>query len=593
MLKNKQLKVLHLSDVHFGITDPHGKQDGVVNGVISAIHGYLDKHEGPDLLLFTGDLTQKGTKSEFKKVTVWLKRLYKHKKMADCAFFVIPGNHEVKRPAKKDIYESMALREFASRDIKSFEKYKKEIYANTNTFNNFLNWHKEFKAKTDINILSNWGINDSNKCQISNAEISLNKIDVKIIGLNTALLSCDNADINKLVVEPRILNQQLNDIDVNKTLVFVLAHHPVDKLNNELWLAEWCSKELHKTLVRANGPHVLFHGHVHEMSGNSIGSMMGQNLTTLGAGACYQHDKYPMRFSFYTFNLPKQAITPYAFKYNKDSGEWDIDTTGPGKASINAHLPKAYTEDETDLIELRCSVEKLTYENLILNNTQIHTSEAIKKVVEYHCKQSKRPYQIVKLDCKYLINSNGDCSIVENITIKPLSKTIHIWTTTLFADQIDNGGSIPAKTFEDINLIFDSDTSQQDIAFIPMEDNPYNKSFSVYFLPEIKPNKSCSFSRTYNWKGLIDHFVHKNKNVVFNWSYKTGAEKKVTALTVEFEIANSLGSNIYLRENGDTRNIGTLDRSNHEAGQPLIIKYTNTQAMLDGKGINLELYRNN
>ena len=71
-------KLAHISDLHFGRTDP-----GVVKGLLADLAA-----EAPHLIIVSGDLTQKARHREFRAAKAFLDRL-------PAPYLVIPGNHDV------------------------------------------------------------------------------------------------------------------------------------------------------------------------------------------------------------------------------------------------------------------------------------------------------------------------------------------------------------------------------------------------------------------------------------------------------------------------------------------------------------------
>jgi 3',5'-cyclic AMP phosphodiesterase CpdA len=71
-------RIAHLSDLHFGRTDPD-----VVRGAIESV-GRLE----PDLVVISGDLTQRARSHQFRAARAFLDRLPKPQ-------IVVPGNHDI------------------------------------------------------------------------------------------------------------------------------------------------------------------------------------------------------------------------------------------------------------------------------------------------------------------------------------------------------------------------------------------------------------------------------------------------------------------------------------------------------------------
>lgn len=94
-------RLIHLSDLHFGAHDPR-----LVEAVESRVH-----EEAPDLVVISGDLTQRARTDQFKEACSFLERL----RDSGHAVLAVPGNHDV------PLYD--VLRRFLS----PLTRYKKYI----------------------------------------------------------------------------------------------------------------------------------------------------------------------------------------------------------------------------------------------------------------------------------------------------------------------------------------------------------------------------------------------------------------------------------------------------------------------------------
>ncbi len=72
------MRIAHISDLHFGCTDP-----AVVAALLAALHG-----QAPDLVIASGDLTQSATAEEFAETRAFFDRL-------PWPRLLIPGNHDL------------------------------------------------------------------------------------------------------------------------------------------------------------------------------------------------------------------------------------------------------------------------------------------------------------------------------------------------------------------------------------------------------------------------------------------------------------------------------------------------------------------
>lgn len=102
--KTTSFSWLHLTDLHCGMKGQSWRWPNVRETVFDGLKKLHDKCGSWDLVLFTGDLTQKGNKDEFDRVDEILRELWdKFKELGFCPeFLAIPGNHDLVRPSDED-----------------------------------------------------------------------------------------------------------------------------------------------------------------------------------------------------------------------------------------------------------------------------------------------------------------------------------------------------------------------------------------------------------------------------------------------------------------------------------------------------------
>ena len=94
------IRWLHLTDLHMGMSGQAPLWPNMEQAVLDDL-AYLQKQIGSwDLVLFTGDLTQKGTKEEFEAIEKYFLKLWSHFKAwgFEPKLLAIPGNHDLVRP---------------------------------------------------------------------------------------------------------------------------------------------------------------------------------------------------------------------------------------------------------------------------------------------------------------------------------------------------------------------------------------------------------------------------------------------------------------------------------------------------------------
>ncbi|XXY51993.1 metallophosphoesterase [Sorangium sp. So ce269] len=91
---------LHLSDLHYGMSDQLSHWPNV-REILYRDLATIHEHSGPwHLLLFTGDLTQQGSRGEFGRLDALLDDLLNHlrKLGSEPVLLAVPGNHDLVRP---------------------------------------------------------------------------------------------------------------------------------------------------------------------------------------------------------------------------------------------------------------------------------------------------------------------------------------------------------------------------------------------------------------------------------------------------------------------------------------------------------------
>lgn len=294
------INVLHLSDIHFGHPDPRNEHEGIISGVTKALRDY-DK--SVDLIVFTGDLTQRGEANEYERGRIWLEKI---QKLVGGSIVICPGNHDMQR-SKADVKSLKA----AASSEELFNLSKPEIYKTHAHGELFLDWYKEVSEQHGSPFLSSWEDNifGSSACTI------LKGCPTKIVCVNTAALSCDDNDLKNLALDVATVNSGLSLADSDSDLVLCIGHHPI-----EGWLTEWNSKEFAKILKNKNGAHMYFHGHLHDIDSESKYSGKGSGILSFSAGAIYQGSDYPQSFSVIEIDLDKSIVTPNTYKYS--NGAW-------------------------------------------------------------------------------------------------------------------------------------------------------------------------------------------------------------------------------------------------------------------------------
>jgi predicted MPP superfamily phosphohydrolase len=225
----KKITFLHLSDLHIG--DRH--QKGLISQVklilFDDIEFILKKIQTLDVVFFTGDLVQEGTKSEYELLEVYLLELWKlfEKFGHNPYLFCVPGNHDLERFPNDNDPTLKVLTNWINDDLKS-----KYFWIEPNTyyefinqrFKNYLEWYKNTSIRKPADI--HWGFLPGDYY----SNINLNNIELGIVGLNSSFLQLSCGDAKKKL---GIYNQQIHhmfgekysDWLRGKDLTLLLTHH--------------------------------------------------------------------------------------------------------------------------------------------------------------------------------------------------------------------------------------------------------------------------------------------------------------------------------------------------------------------------------
>jgi 3',5'-cyclic AMP phosphodiesterase CpdA len=193
-------RIAHLSDIHFGANDPK---------IVTATVAWLQEQQ-PDLVIVSGDFTQRARVAQFREAAAWLNKL----RASGHSILAVPGNHDI------PLYD--VVRRFAA----PLRRYKKYISSD----------------------LCPWFENES----------------VAVLGINTARsLTFRDGRINSEQMD--LIEQRFAAVPAEKTRILV-THHPLFAMpigkGSELSEAVGRHEDAIKAVCRA-GVHVALAGHFH------------------------------------------------------------------------------------------------------------------------------------------------------------------------------------------------------------------------------------------------------------------------------------------------------------------------------------------
>ena len=211
-------RIAHLSDIHFGAHDPM---------IVAATEAWLQERQ-PDLVIISGDFTQRARIDQFRQASAYLNRL----RSAGFPTLVVPGNHDV------PLYDVM--RRFAA----PLDRYKRYISDD----------------------LCPWFEND----------------EIAVLGINTARsLTIKDGRINRAQIA--MLQDRFAAVAPSKTRILV-THHPLYAMpigeGGELSEAVGRHRDAIKAVCQA-GVHLALAGHFHRTYAEAAGKMVERAGTVL------------------------------------------------------------------------------------------------------------------------------------------------------------------------------------------------------------------------------------------------------------------------------------------------------------------------
>ncbi len=275
----KKLSWLHFSDLHFGQNSQKTLLPKIAKDLLKDLdylHGELGNI---DVVFFTGDLTQKGAREEFDALTDYLKMIWEHfNKLGSNPYLIaIPGNHDLLRPdlnkaAARVLHNYHLDRDFQESFWSGLSEKNEYYELIDNCFLNFTEWYRNVDLpKPDYKT----GLVPGD----ISLSITLNDINLKIIGLNTAFLELGSGDYKeKLIINPLQLHSLTSGDFFNwiesSDISILMTHHDID------WLDRPSRDYYNNDINPTNTFHNHICGHLHEPKTYEYG-LLGSGLRRL------------------------------------------------------------------------------------------------------------------------------------------------------------------------------------------------------------------------------------------------------------------------------------------------------------------------
>jgi GTPase SAR1 family protein/predicted MPP superfamily phosphohydrolase len=332
------LRILHLSDLHFGVND-----DPLVR-LQPLLSDLRDRKEGfgldaLDYLVITGDLTNRGAYEEFEQVHDFLSELVKAMKLTAERTLIVPGNHDLSWD--EEVYEWVQGRrvELSKLPSDSYVKEGKGYLVRDDArypkrFTNFARFHHEFKQleyalKPEAQVLSQLFHETGLQFLAFNSAWRIDEFHPHRSSINEKALAKGLLEADQQLVDAKRAKLLPDDATV---LRIALWHHPVtgnEKINDDDFI-----ERLRKADVR-----LCLHGHVHENREDLIGYLHPtRKLYVAGAGSfgAVAADRPPATPKLYNLiEIPRDLglIRVHTRCMTKEGGAWRAWPMYPGNQS--------------------------------------------------------------------------------------------------------------------------------------------------------------------------------------------------------------------------------------------------------------------
>ena len=296
---NRPLTLLHLSDLH--LSDSRSLD---ANPLLDELRGFLRQQPTPDLILVTGDIAQSGTSSDYSHARDFFEKLLIDLGAAKTQIHFVPGNHDVDRTRISLGSESLHDR---LRDTNSQSQLDTELEkALTSTedeplllskFEGYLSFVQTF-AEGEGQAQLSWS-----------REYDHDGVKVVIAGLNTALLSYNDADMYRLALGKFIVRRETaktGDLNIS------IFHHPLSELS---------SADPNSKAIVEQWSDIMLRGHTHE---SSVGRFLinGDEYCEIAVGSTHQGTTNANGVALHEVDLSGNRLRSTPIEWNVDKQRW-------------------------------------------------------------------------------------------------------------------------------------------------------------------------------------------------------------------------------------------------------------------------------
>ena len=232
----------------------------------------------PQLLLMTGDLTVHGRREQFAEVDRFIASV-QTALAARPLVFAVPGNHDLVRPAAKDLWRFGVLRQYEERDRPEVKGFLESLWEHrdpafvADLFAPYTEW-LERSVVAPLEAARGERVTQLHRSFFPgdlSATLEAGGVRLLLVGLNSAWMQFTGGDFErKLQLEESQLLAALSDDARAAFQVFggtdgalLLMHHPVD------WLSSEARRIFQGRIYQPGSFSACLHGHMHEARSES------------------------------------------------------------------------------------------------------------------------------------------------------------------------------------------------------------------------------------------------------------------------------------------------------------------------------------
>ncbi|ADO68815.1 uncharacterized protein STAUR_1011 [Stigmatella aurantiaca DW4/3-1] len=240
----------------------------------------------PELTLVTGDIAFSGASrvrtgqtesTEYQEASLWLQELGQDLGISPSRIFTVPGNHDVQRAADGEPAVAQLVKEMregrVELDAALADPGQRVLLARRQA--NYLAWAAGFApACMESSRPPEERLFWMHRMALAEG------VRLRLVGLNTALLSADDTDRGKLRLGNEQLARSLLMPSVEpQAFTLILSHHPLR--------SQWMADEENADAWIRNHAHLHLSGHVHEADSEQARSGAGGQFVRVVAGAAH------------------------------------------------------------------------------------------------------------------------------------------------------------------------------------------------------------------------------------------------------------------------------------------------------------------